>query len=63
VTGALLDGDPAHALTDASVHLDLLVLASRGYGPVGAVRLGSVSSSLVRTASCAVVVVPRSAGG
>jgi nucleotide-binding universal stress UspA family protein len=61
VTGALLDGDPAHALAAASVHLDLLVLGSRGYGPLGAVLLGNVSSALVRTASCAVVVVPRSA--
>jgi nucleotide-binding universal stress UspA family protein len=62
VTGALLEGDPAHALADASVHLDLLVLGSRGYGPVGAVLLGSVSNALVRTASCPVVVLPRSAG-
>lgn len=60
VTGALLEGGPAHALADASLHLDLLVLGSRGYGPLGAVLLGSVSNALVRTASCPIVVVPRS---
>jgi nucleotide-binding universal stress UspA family protein len=60
VTGALLDGDSAGELAKASEHFDLLVLGSRGYGPLGAVVLGSVSSTLVRTASCPVVVVPRS---
>jgi nucleotide-binding universal stress UspA family protein len=38
-----------------------LVLGSRGYGPFGAVVLGSVSNALVRTAHCPLVVVPRSA--
>jgi hypothetical protein len=60
VTGALLDGDAAAELSKATVHLDLLVLGSRGYGPLGAVLLGSVSNTLVRTARCPVVVVPRS---
>jgi nucleotide-binding universal stress UspA family protein len=60
VTGALLDGDSAGELAKASEHVDLLVLGSRGYGPLGAVVLGSVSSTLVRAASCPVVVVPRS---
>jgi nucleotide-binding universal stress UspA family protein len=61
VTGALLDGDAATQIAKASEHLDLLVLGSRGYGPLGAVLLGSVSSALVRTARCPVVVIPRSA--
>jgi nucleotide-binding universal stress UspA family protein len=60
VAGALLDGDAAAELAKATVHLDLLVLGSRGYGPLGAVMLGSVSNTLVGTASCPVVVVPRS---
>jgi len=59
VTGALLDGDPVSCLTDASAHLDLLVLGSRGYGPLGAVLLGSVSNALVRESDCPVIVVPR----
>lgn len=60
VAGALLDGDPATELAKATEHLDLLVLGSRGYGPFGAVMLGSVSNALVRTAGCPLVVVPRS---
>jgi nucleotide-binding universal stress UspA family protein len=60
VTSALLDGDPASQIARASEHLDLLVLGSRGYGPFGAVVLGSVSNALVRTARCPVVVIPRS---
>ena len=61
VTGALLDGSPPREIAKASAHLDLLVLGSRGYGPFGAVVLGSVSNALVRTAHCPLVVVPRSA--
>jgi nucleotide-binding universal stress UspA family protein len=60
VTSALLDGDAASQIARASEDLDLLVLGSRGYGPLGAVVLGSVSNALVRRARCPVVVVPRS---
>jgi nucleotide-binding universal stress UspA family protein len=55
----LLDGDPAETLVAESGALDLLVAGSRGYGPVRAVLLGSVSRALVRGAACAVVVSPR----
>jgi nucleotide-binding universal stress UspA family protein len=48
----------ADALALAMTLAGLLVLGSRGYGPVGAVLLGSVSNALVRTASCPVVLVP-----
>ena len=58
----LSDGSPAHALRERSGELDLLVLGSRGYGPLRAVLLGSVSSGLVRSAESPVVVVPRDAG-
>lgn len=61
VVGALLDGNPMAVLSRASVQLDALVLGSRGYGPFGAVLLGSVSNNLVRTTSCPLVVVPRPA--
>ena len=43
----------------ASGELDLLVVGSRGYGPLRAVLLGSVSSALVRSAQSPLVVVPR----
>jgi nucleotide-binding universal stress UspA family protein len=61
VSGRLLDGDPATALVKASTELDLLALGSRGYGPVRAVLLGSVSRALVREGACSVVVLPRGA--
>jgi nucleotide-binding universal stress UspA family protein len=55
----LLDGNPASALIEHSEQLDLLVVGSRGFGPVRSVVLGSVSRALAREAACPVVVVPR----
>jgi nucleotide-binding universal stress UspA family protein len=60
-SGRLLDGDPATELVKASSELDLLVIGSRGYGPVRTVLLGSVSRTLVREGACSVVVLPRGA--
>jgi nucleotide-binding universal stress UspA family protein len=61
VNARLLDGDPSTALVAASAELDLFALGSRGYGPVRAVLLGSVSRALVRDGGCSVVVLPRGA--
>jgi nucleotide-binding universal stress UspA family protein len=58
---ALLVGDARDLLSGASGKLDLLVLGSRGYGPLRAVLLGSVSGALVRSAQSPLVVVPRGA--
>jgi nucleotide-binding universal stress UspA family protein len=58
----LLRGDPVDRLIESSTELDLLVLGSRGYGPLKRVLLGSVSSPILRRAECPVVVVPRAAG-
>jgi len=64
VTGELLEGDVVSALAALDDRdLDLLVVGSRGYGPVRRVLLGGTSSRLVRSASCPVMVVPRSAAG
>ncbi len=52
-------GDPGLVLAEASVGLDLLVLGSRGYGPVRHVLLGSVSAYVMRHARCPVLVLPR----
>lgn len=57
----LLEGDPATELGRVAEHLDLLVIGSRGRGPVQRVMLGSVSSRLVRHAHCPLLVFPRSA--
>ena len=62
-TGALLDGDARELLAGESAGLDLLVVGSRGYGPLRAVLLGSVSSALVRSARSPLVVMPRGADG
>ena len=52
-------GDPAEIIVDISRHLDLLVCGSRGYGPLRAVLLGSVSRRVVSEAHCPVIVLPR----
>jgi nucleotide-binding universal stress UspA family protein len=59
VSARVLQGDAAGELAAASADLDLLVVGSRGYGPVRSVLLGSVSRELVRSAACPVVVLPR----
>ncbi|EJZ10811.1 universal stress protein UspA-like protein [Mycolicibacterium vaccae ATCC 25954] len=43
-------------LTGASEHADLLVIGSRGLGPVGGAVLGSVSRTLLHHARCPVVI-------
>jgi nucleotide-binding universal stress UspA family protein len=58
--GRRLDGAPAHTLAEACEDgAELLVVGSRGYGPVMRVLLGSVSTQLVHLAPCPVLVVPR----
>jgi nucleotide-binding universal stress UspA family protein len=54
-------GDPAEELVRRSASHDLLVLGSRGYGPLRSVLLGGVSTYVVRNATTPVVVVPRGA--
>jgi nucleotide-binding universal stress UspA family protein len=61
VSGHLLNGDAAIELAKVSAELDLLVLGSRGYGPIRTVLLGSVSRALARSAACPVVILPRDA--
>jgi len=60
-TGDFRDGEPVTELVAASQELDVLVIGSRGYGPLGAVMLGGVSGRLVRQASCPVIVHPNGA--
>lgn len=58
----LLLGDPARVLADAAEDLDLMVVGSRGYGPLRRVLLGSVSRHLVRSVPCPVLILPRGVG-
>ena len=60
--GLVMSGDPARTLARATKRADLLVMGSRGYGPVRAALLGGVSQHVIRHASCPVVVCPRGAG-
>jgi nucleotide-binding universal stress UspA family protein len=46
-------------LFQAEQDADLLVLGSRGYGPVRSVLLGSVSSQVIDACPCPLIVVPR----
>jgi nucleotide-binding universal stress UspA family protein len=55
----IASGGTTAALVRHSQHLDLLVLGSRGYGPLERVLLGSVSRAVVNNAHCPVLVVPR----
>jgi nucleotide-binding universal stress UspA family protein len=59
--GTLHSGRPAEVLIGLSETVDLLVIGSRGYGPLKSVLLGGVSGQVIRSAACPVVVVPRSA--
>jgi nucleotide-binding universal stress UspA family protein len=55
-------GNPVDKLLEASeLGLDLLVLGSRGFGPVMRLLIGSVSSRVIRGAACPVMVIPRPA--
>ncbi len=55
-------GDPVERLLDrADEGVDLLVLGSRGFGPVMRLLIGSVSARVIREAPCPVMIVPRPA--
>jgi nucleotide-binding universal stress UspA family protein len=54
-------GDPAEILADASEQLELLLVGSRGYGPLHSVLVGGVAGRVVREAACPVLVLPRKA--
>lgn len=55
-----LDGDPATELAKAcKKEVDLLVVGSRGYGPMTRVLLGSVSRQVMQQVPCPVLVAAR----
>ena len=63
VTTVMHAGDAAEVLAAQSEQLDLIVIGSRGYGPLRSVLVGGVSGRLVRAAHCPVIVVPRGTHG
>jgi nucleotide-binding universal stress UspA family protein len=60
-SGRVVEGPVGQALAEAAGDSDLLVAGGRGYGPVGALLLGSVSRTLIHEAACPAVVLPRTA--
>ena len=57
---SVVRGDPTETLIERTREgLDLLVLGSRGYGPLRRVLFGSVSSRVLNRAECPVLVLPR----
>ncbi len=54
-------GSPAEELTLFSASVDLLIIGSRGYGPLGRIVHGSVSHRLARSARAPLLVLPRRA--
>lgn len=62
VEPVLEEGDPAKIVASHGVELDLLVIGSRGYGPIRSALLGAISAEVMRTAPCPVLVTPRGGG-
>jgi nucleotide-binding universal stress UspA family protein len=54
-------GDPAEELALYSASLDLLIVGSRDYGPIGRLVHGSTSRQLARSARCPLLVLTRAA--
>ncbi len=54
-------GDPAEELAIYSASVDLLVLGSRGYGPMGRLIHGSTTQQLARLARCPLLILTRGA--
>jgi nucleotide-binding universal stress UspA family protein len=57
--GSAVFGIPGEELAAFSGEVDMLVVGSRGYGPVKRLVLGSTSDYLERHARCSVLVLPR----
>jgi nucleotide-binding universal stress UspA family protein len=58
----LLTGQASGVLAAAAEGFDLMVLGSRGYGPLGRALLGSTSRRFADSAPCPVLVLPRGVG-
>jgi nucleotide-binding universal stress UspA family protein len=59
--GNAVVGSPAETLLELTHRVDLLVVGSRGWGPIRRILLGSTAARLIREAACPVLVLPRGA--
>jgi nucleotide-binding universal stress UspA family protein len=57
-----MSGDPAKLIAQAAEDFDLLVVGSRGYGPIRRTLVGGVAAKVMQIAPCPVLVLPRGAG-
>jgi nucleotide-binding universal stress UspA family protein len=62
VAGRAVYGLAGEELAAFGDEVQLLVVGSRGYGPMKRLILGSTSNYLERHARCSLLVLPRSAG-
>jgi nucleotide-binding universal stress UspA family protein len=62
VNGRAVYGVVGEELAAFGDHVDILIVGSRGYGPVRRLVLGSTSDYLERHAHCSLLVLPRLAG-
>jgi nucleotide-binding universal stress UspA family protein len=62
VSSVVVSGDPADVLASWSTEASMIVLGTRGRGPMTAAVRGSVSATVAARATCPVIVVPTSAG-
>jgi nucleotide-binding universal stress UspA family protein len=61
IAGRVVPGLPVEELVALSDRVDLVVVGSRGWGPVRRILVGSTAVSLMREARCPVLVLPRGA--
>ena len=59
--GKAIVGGPVETIVELTHRVDLLVVGSRGWGPIRRILLGSTAARLIREAACPVLVVPRGA--
>lgn len=59
VEGKAIYGLPGEELATFSQQVDLLIVGSRGYGPMKRLMLGSTSQHLARHARCSLLALPR----
>jgi nucleotide-binding universal stress UspA family protein len=57
----LLHGSPGELLAEVSGDYDLMLVGSRGYGPLRGTLLGSTSRHLFTAAACSMMALPRGA--
>ena len=61
VDGRVAYGLVGEELAAFAAEVDILLVGSRGYGPIRRVMLGSTSDYLERRACCSLLVLPRAA--